>query len=137
MKFQSSLNKHQIHKFNHRDHHELNIIYKIWHKWRTVFTKDSFIVEFRVFLMSESTNHVLTNIANKIKSLTNFIIKYENVFLGMHSLDFKEDFKCKQGDPQRSIKRSNILCHAAWVYTCKIFKLFENEFLNSFAIMWK
>lgn len=95
LKFQSSLNKHQIQKFNHRDHHKFNMIYKIWHKWRTVFTKDSFIVEFRASTRSESTNHVLTNIANKTKSLTNFVIKYENVFLGMHSLDFKEDFKCK------------------------------------------
>ena len=27
--------------------------------------------------------------------------------------------------------------HAAQVYTCKIFKLFEYEFLNSLAIKWK
>lgn len=78
------------------------MIYKIRHKWRTTFTKDSFLVEFRASLRSESTNHVLTNITNKTKSLTNFIINYEIVNAGMRSLDFKEDFKCKQGDPRRA-----------------------------------
>ena len=26
--------------------------------------------------------------------------------------------------------------HVAQVYTCKIFNLFENQFLNSFAMVW-
>ena len=55
----------------------------------------------------------------------------------MHSSEFNEYFRCKQGAPQRAIKKSGILGHAAQVYTCKIFLLFENEYLNSLAIEWK
>lgn len=102
MKFQSLLNKYQILKFNRGDHHKFNMVYKIRHKWRTTSTKDSFLVEFIASLRSERTNYVLTNITNKTQSLTNFILKYETVFAGMRSLDFKEDFKCKQGDRQRA-----------------------------------
>ena len=55
----------------------------------------------------------------------------------MHSSEFNEYFQCKQGVTQRAIKKSGILGHAAQVYTCKIFLLFENEYLNSLAIEWK
>ena len=55
----------------------------------------------------------------------------------MHSSKFNEDFRCKQGAPQRAVKKSGILSHAAQVYTCKIIRLFEYEFLNSLAIEWK
>ena len=34
-----------------------------------------------------------------------------------------------------TVKNSSILDHAAQVYTRKIFKLFENEFLNSLAMV--
>ena len=55
----------------------------------------------------------------------------------MHSSKFNEDFRCKQGAPQRAVKKSGILSHATQVYTCKIIRLFEYEFLNSLAIEWK
>ena len=74
-----------MHKFNLEDHHWLNMMYKIRHKWSTTFIKDSFIAEFKAFLRSESTNHVLNNIADTTISLTNFVIKYESVLAGLHS----------------------------------------------------
>ena len=55
----------------------------------------------------------------------------------MHSSEFNEDFRCKQCAPHKAVNKSGILGHAAQVYTCKIFKLFEYEFLNSLAIKWK
>ena len=55
----------------------------------------------------------------------------------MCSSKFNEDFQCKQDASQKAVKKSGILGHATQVYTCKIFKLFEYEFLNSLAIEWK
>ena len=52
-------------KFNLEDHHWLNMMYKIRHKWSIAFTTDSFITKFKAFSRSENTNHVLTNIADK------------------------------------------------------------------------
>ena len=68
------------------------MMYKIRHKWSTAFTKDSFTVEFKASLRSESANHVLNNIVDTTISLTNFVIKYESVLSGMCSLEFNEDF---------------------------------------------
>ena len=124
-------------KFNLEDHHWLNMIYKIRHKWSIAFTKDSFTTEFKASSRSESTNYVLNNIADTTISLTNFVIKYENVLASMRSSEFNEDFRCKQGASQRAVKKSEILGHATQVYTCKIFRLFDYEFLNSLAIGWK
>ncbi|XP_030940024.1 protein FAR1-RELATED SEQUENCE 5-like [Quercus lobata] len=136
LEFQNKWDK-MMHKFNLEDHHWLNMMYKIRHKWSIAFTKDSFTVEFKPSSRSESTNHVLNNIADTTISLTNFVIKYESVLADMRSSEFNEDFRCKQGAPQRAVKKSGILGHAAQVYTCKIFRLFEYEFLNSLVIEWK
>ena len=113
------------------------MMYKIRHKWSIAFTKDSFTAECKASSRSESTNHVLNNIADTTISLTNFVIKYESVLAGISSSEFNEDFRCKQCAPHKAVKKSGILGHAAQVYTCKIFKLFEYEFLNSLAIEWK
>ena len=56
LEFQNTWDK-IMHKFNLEDHHWLNMIYKIRHKWSTAFTKDSFTVEFKASSRSESTNH--------------------------------------------------------------------------------
>ena len=84
------------------------MMYKIRHKWSTAFTKDSFTVEFKASLRSESTNHVLNNIVNTTISFTNFVIKYESVLAGMRSSEFNEDFRCKRGTLQRAVKKSGI-----------------------------
>ena len=136
IEFQETCDK-MMQKFNLGNHRWLNMMYKIRHKWSTAFTKDSFTAEFKVFLRSESTNHVLNGIASKTTSLTKFVIEYDNLVACMRSSEFDEDFRCKQGAPPRAVKKSGILDHAAQVYTCKIFKLFENKFLNSLAMVWK
>ena len=48
-------------------------------------------------------NHVLNGIANKTISLTKFVIEYDNLVACMHSLEFDEDFRCKQGALPRAI----------------------------------
>ena len=123
-------------KFDIENHHWLNMMYKVRQKWSTAFTKDFFTAEFKSSSRSESTNHVLNGIANKSISLTKFVIEYENVLASMCSSELDEDFLCKQGAPQKAVKKSGILGHAAQLFTCKIFNLFENQFLNSLAIVW-
>ena len=90
-------------RFDIENHHWLNMMYKIRHKWSTAFTKDFFTAEFKSSSRSESTNHVLNGIANKTISLTKFVIEYENVLVDMHSSELGEDFRCKQGAPQKAV----------------------------------
>ncbi|KAK4592468.1 hypothetical protein RGQ29_016852 [Quercus rubra] len=108
------------------------------HSWQNVMFGCAFLLDETIdsFKWSESTNHVLNGIANKSISLTKFVIEYGNALADMRSSELDEDFRCKQGAPQKVVKKSGILGHAAQVYTCKIFNLFENQFLNSLAMVW-
>lgn len=97
-----------IQKFSLESHRWLNMMYKIRHKWRTTFTKDNFTVEFKVSSRSESTNNVLNNIADKTTSLTKFVTEYDNLVAAMRSSELDEDFRCKQGAPQKAVKKYKI-----------------------------
>ena len=55
----------------------------------------------------------------------------------MRSSELTEDHRCKQGAPPRAVKKSGILGHASQIYTDKMFKIFEGEFLNSLAMVWE
>jgi hypothetical protein len=98
------------------------------------------MLEFRVFSRSESTNNVLNDIVDKTINLTKFVIEYDDIVADMSFLEFNEDFRCKQGVPQRAVKKNGILGHVAQVYTYKMFKIFEKKkkkILNSLAMAWE
>ena len=114
-------------KYNLESHRWLNMMYKIRHKWSATLTKDSFMLEFRLFSRSESTNNVLNDIVDKTINLTKFVIEYDDIVADMSSLELNEDFRCKQDAPQRAMKKNGILGHAAQVYTYKMFKIFEKK----------
>ena len=80
-------------------------MYKIRLNWSTTFAKDNFTDEFKVSSRGESTNNVLNNIAGKTTSLTNFVIEYDNLVVGMHSSELDEDYLCKQGASQKTVKK--------------------------------
>ncbi|XP_048337400.1 protein FAR1-RELATED SEQUENCE 5-like [Ziziphus jujuba] len=104
LEFQQSWDK-MIQKFNLKDHNWLNMLYRVRAKWSTAFTKDLFTGEIKSSQRNESTNNVLNGIANKIISLTKFVIAFENVVAGMHSSEMNEDFRCKQGAPIKVMKK--------------------------------
>lgn len=85
---------------------------------------------------SESTNNVLNGIASKTTCLTKIFLAFEDLVVGWHSIELELDFHCKPGLPSCAIKNSGIMNHGAKIYTHKIFKLFENEFLNGVATTW-
>jgi hypothetical protein len=82
-------------------------------------------------------NKVLNGIANATINLTKFAIAYQDLVRGMCSTELQDDFRCKQGALVIAIKNSGILRHAAKVYTYKLYKLFEIEFINSLAMTWE
>ncbi|KAM1602446.1 hypothetical protein PS1_029617 [Malus domestica] len=63
-------------------------------------------------------------------TLTEFVLHYEKQANGMCSKELEETFRCKQGLPFTAAKNSGFLKHAASVYTRKIYKFLEYEFVN-------
>ncbi|XP_055960536.1 protein FAR1-RELATED SEQUENCE 5-like [Mercurialis annua] len=108
----------------------LNKMYKRRFKWCTALNKDIFDGGIKSSQRSESTNNVLNGIANKSTSLTKFVIAFENMIKKWRKTEGEDDFNCYQKAPTRAIKCSNILRDAAHIYTHKLYKLFEKEYLD-------
>ncbi|CAB4313498.1 unnamed protein product [Prunus armeniaca] len=73
--------------------------------------------------------------STKTMSLTQFVHHYDKQAEKMRSSELEESFRCNQGLPSRIAKSSGLLNHVATVYTRKIFKLFEKEFVDSLGVM--
>uniref|UniRef100_A0A7N2KUU4 FAR1 domain-containing protein n=1 Tax=Quercus lobata TaxID=97700 RepID=A0A7N2KUU4_QUELO len=99
-----------------------------------VWRVSAFNLEHNHELALQSERHLLRSGCRISKLKADVIDTMVNA--GMRSSELDEDFRCKQGAPQKAVKKSGILGHAAQVYTYKIFNLFENQFLNSLAMIW-
>ncbi|XP_028783199.1 protein FAR1-RELATED SEQUENCE 5-like [Neltuma alba] len=126
-----------IRKFELNDHKWLNRMYTIRHKWSTAFGKDMFSANIKSSQRSESTNSVLGEISTKKTSLTEFFLAFKKMVEKWRSSEGEEDFHNSQSIPSCAINRNRTLCHASKIYTKKIFKLFEREYLDGVGTLFK
>ncbi|OAY81966.1 Protein FAR1-RELATED SEQUENCE 9 [Ananas comosus] len=119
-----------LRKYNLQDHTWINSLHKIRHKWSSAFNKDSFDGGIELPQRGESLNNVLNGIADKSASLTEFILAFEKLVEDWRKNEAEEDYRSNRREPLRAIKHSDILRHAGQVYTHKLYKVFENEFLD-------
>ncbi|CAL8997118.1 unnamed protein product [Prunus brigantina] len=122
-------------KFNLTGNPWLMTLYNLRAKWCPLFSRHIFTARIKSSQRSESTNNVFHQMSTKTMSLTQFVHHYDKQAEKMRSSELEESFRCNQGLPSRIAKSSGILNHAATVYTRKIFKLFEKEFVDSLAVM--
>ncbi|KAI0487946.1 hypothetical protein KFK09_027769 [Dendrobium nobile] len=112
------------------DHEWLNNLYKNRQKWCSVLSKDCFDGGIESPQRSESFENVLNGIVDRSISLDEFTCEFEKMLEDWRQNEAKEDFACRQDGPRRAIEHSDILKHAAKLYTHKIYKIFEEEFLD-------
>ncbi|XP_020110565.1 protein FAR1-RELATED SEQUENCE 5-like [Ananas comosus] len=129
MEFEETWAK-MLRKHNLQDHQWLKSLHKIRHKWSSAFNKDAFDGGIELPQRGESPNNVLNGIADKSASLTEFVLAFEKLVEGWRKNEAEEDYRCHRREPLRAIKHSDILKHAGQIYTHKIYKVFENEFLD-------
>ncbi|BBN67839.1 FAR1-related sequence 5 [Prunus dulcis] len=121
-------------KFNLTGNQWLKTLYSLRAKWCPVFSQHIFTAKIKSSQRSESTN-VFHQMSTKTMSLTQFVHHYDKQAEKMRSRELEESFRCNQGLPSRIAKSSGLLNHAATIYTRKIFKLFEKEFVDSLGVM--
>ncbi|KAM1650493.1 hypothetical protein ACFX1S_003261 [Malus domestica] len=112
----------------------MNMLYALCAKWCPSFSHDTFTCRIQSSQRSESTNNVFHQISTKTMRLIEFVHHYDKQAAKMRTSESEESYRCNQGLPSRVAQRSGILKHAATVYTRKMFKIFEKEFLNSLAV---
>ncbi|XP_050207227.2 protein FAR1-RELATED SEQUENCE 5-like [Mercurialis annua] len=116
--------------YTNGEHSWLNNLYKIRKKWSTALNKDVFDGGIKASQRSESTNNVLNRMTKKTTSLTEFVVEFQKLVIRWRKNEAVEDYNCHQKIPTCVVKHSKLLKHAAEVYTHKIYKLFEKEYLD-------
>ncbi|KAM1961763.1 hypothetical protein EV2_022469 [Malus domestica] len=112
----------------------MNMLYALRAKWCPSFSHDTFTCRIQSSQRSESTNNVFHQISTKTMRLIEFVHHYDKQAAKMRTSESEESYRCNQGLPSRVAQMSGILKHATTVYTRKMFKIFEKEFLNSLAV---
>ncbi|KAM1894854.1 hypothetical protein ACFX13_043705 [Malus domestica] len=112
----------------------MNMLYALRAKWCPAFSHDTFTCRIQSSQRSESTNNVFHQISTKTMRLIEFVHHYDKQAAKMRTSESEESYCYNQGLPSRVAQMSGILKHAATVYTRKMFKIFEKEFLNSLAV---
>ncbi|KAK9268942.1 hypothetical protein L1049_000708 [Liquidambar formosana] len=123
-----------IEGFNLSDNRWLKTLYDLRIKWCKVFSPDTFTGKITSSQRTESTYSVFHSMSSKRMNLTQFVCQYEEIVRQFRSDELKEDFCCNQGAPPKVVSNSGILNCAADVYTHKIYKLFESEFVASLGV---
>ncbi|KAJ3695464.1 hypothetical protein LUZ60_000841 [Juncus effusus] len=119
-----------VHEYKLQDHQWLAALHRHKSKWCTALNRDSFDGGINSREWSENYTNMMSGISDESTSLTKFVFSFEKLLRGLRRSEFEEDFKCSQTAPVRAIKHSAILKHASEIYTHKVYKIFEAEFLD-------
>lgn len=109
-------------------------MYKLRHKWSTAFSIGKFNARLEATSRSEVTYAILKYVGKRTSALFEFIQKFEIVQNRWRTKENEEDFICHHKMPISIIKSQSFLEHVASIYTLEIYKIFENELVNSLNI---
>ncbi|KAJ3675185.1 hypothetical protein LUZ60_004227 [Juncus effusus] len=117
-------------EFKLQDHKWLNNLYKIRNKWCSALNKDAFDGGIEWDQRTESMSNIFDGIADKSGNLGKFFFSAEKLTEDWREKEYEEDIHLNQKAIVCAIKYSEILNHASKIYTHKIYKLFELEYLE-------
>lgn len=121
--------KNMLVKGNLESHEWLRSLYGSRKKWSAAFNKNIFDLGIKSSQWTGINSNVL-NILPNLSSLTERYLQIEKLLHVWRENETNEEFNCNQSIPACAIKHSPILRQASEVYTHKMYKLFEREFLD-------
>ncbi|VAI12931.1 unnamed protein product [Triticum turgidum subsp. durum] len=119
-----------LQEHNLQDDQWLTDLFEQRHKWCTALHKVAFDCGIRSLDRNFSSDNVLGSIADESTSPTNFALEFDKLVGSWRTNESVDDIQCKQISPECSVKQNSILQHAAEVYTHKVYKSLETEFLD-------
>lgn len=119
-----------LREFKLQDNKWLNKLYKLKQKWSSAFNKCTFDGGVENEPQCDSLSNIFSCIADKLTSLSAIIVAVDKLTEDWREKELDEDTRCCQKPPACIIKHSDILNHAAKLYTHRIYKLFETYFLD-------
>jgi hypothetical protein len=119
-----------IHEFKLQDNKWLKKLYKLKQKWCSALNKCTFDGGVEYEPQCDSLSNIFNSVADKLTSLSAIAVAVDKLSEDWREKELEEDTRCLQKPPSCIIKHSDILNHAAKVYTHRIYKLFETDFLD-------
>jgi hypothetical protein len=117
------------HEYNMQEHQWLSDLYQQRHKWCTTLHKDAFDGGVESLERSESSHNVLRSIGDESTSLATFVAEFDKLVGNWRKNESLDDVQCNQ-TMECAVKHSRILQHAAEVYTHKVYKSLETDFVD-------
>lgn len=117
-------------EFKLQDNKWLKKLYKLKPKWCSALNKRTFDGGVEYEPQCDSMSNIFNSVADKLTSLSAVAVAVDKQAEDWRGKELDEDTRCLQKPPACIIKHSDILNHAAKVYTHRIYKLFETDFLD-------
>jgi hypothetical protein len=112
------------------DHQWLTDLFEQRHKWCTALHKDAFDGGIQSLDRNLSSHNVLSSIDDESVSPANFVLEFDKLVGSWRTNESVEDIQCNQISPECTVKHNSILQQAAEVYTHKVYKSLETEFIE-------
>jgi len=117
-------------EFKLQDNKWLKKLYKLKQKWCSALNNCTFDGGIEYEPQCDSMSNMFNNVSDKLTSLCAIAVAVDKQTEDWREKELDEDARCFQRPPACIIKYSDILNHAAKVYTHRIYKLFETDFLD-------
>jgi hypothetical protein len=119
-----------LHEYNLEEHQWLTDLFEQRHKWCTALHKDAFDGGIQSLDRNLSSHSVLSSIDDESISPTDFVLEFDKLVGSWRTNESVEDIQCNQISAECTVKHNSILQQAAGVYTHKVYKSLETEFIE-------
>ncbi|CAL1394878.1 unnamed protein product [Linum trigynum] len=116
-------------KYNLRNSEWLHVIFSIREKWAMVYGRHMFTADMKSTQRSESMNNVLKKYLKPKHNMTYFFDHYARLVEDRRYNELLAEFKMRDTSPGLQVD-VEMLRHASEVYTPKVFKMFQQEFVK-------
>ncbi|XVE54809.1 hypothetical protein DITRI_Ditri03aG0112300 [Diplodiscus trichospermus] len=116
-----------VQQYNQRENECLKTLHTLRKKWSPVFTKSAFSAGLQSTDDCKAIRTVFQNLMRQNMTLLQFAQQYQDVAKEQRKNELDEDLCCNKTSPLMILKGSTLEKQAADVYTCTMFKLFQEE----------
>ncbi|KAK2654094.1 hypothetical protein Ddye_013950 [Dipteronia dyeriana] len=125
-----------LEQYELRDDIWLKSLYTLRRKWSHFCVESTFSAGLLTIQGRESISKFLNKLTSEISSITpsNFVLHYLKTAEQQRREELEEDFRSNESAPAIILRSSPILKQAAKVYTCSMFRLFQEELLECLSL---
>ncbi|KAI9162505.1 hypothetical protein LWI28_027987 [Acer negundo] len=125
-----------LEQYELRDDIWLKSLYALRRKWSHFCFENTFSAGLRSIQGHKGISKFLHKLTSEIKSITpsDFVLHYWKTAEQQRREELEEDFRGNESAPAIILRSSAILKQAAKVYTCSMFRLFQEELLECLSL---